>query len=82
MANLNDMERCSFCNRTAAQVDRLFQAPASGVNICNECVSYCLELMQMDSEIQASRQAEQQELLRPAQIKAKLDELEAIVKRT
>ena len=75
MAINNDIERCSFCNRSAAQVDRLFQAPASGVNICNECVSYCVELMQsVEDERQAEIEAGMPTLLKPYEIKAKLDE--------
>ena len=75
MAINNDIERCSFCNRSASQVERLFQAPASGVNICNECVAYCVELMQSaEEERQAEIEASMPTLLKPYEIKAKLDE--------
>ncbi len=75
MAINNDIERCSFCNRSASQVDRLFQAPASGVNICNECVAYCVELMQStEEERQAEIEAGMPTLLKPYEIKNKLDE--------
>jgi ATP-dependent protease Clp ATPase subunit len=36
--------RCSFCSKGQEQVHRLV-AGSGGVNICNECVDLCLEIM-------------------------------------
>jgi ATP-dependent Clp protease ATP-binding subunit ClpX len=38
-------DRCSFCGKTADQVDRLIAGPP-GTNICNECVDVCQTLVQ------------------------------------
>lgn len=38
----NDVCRCSFCGRTADQVQRLIEGP--GAFICNECVNLCMDL--------------------------------------
>jgi ClpX C4-type zinc finger protein len=36
-------ERCSFCGKTRAQVDRLVAGP--GVFICDRCVALCNEII-------------------------------------
>ena len=40
--------RCSFCGKTADQVERLIMGP--GVHICNECVSLCGEVLKEKRE--------------------------------
>jgi ATP-dependent Clp protease ATP-binding subunit ClpX len=35
---------CSFCGRSADQVERLINGPP-GVSICNECVDVCATLL-------------------------------------
>jgi|SaaInlStandDraft_1057018.scaffolds.fasta_scaffold24865_2 ATP-dependent Clp protease ATP-binding subunit ClpX len=37
-------EYCSFCYKSAQEVERLLAGPA-GVNICNECVQVCHDIM-------------------------------------
>ena len=64
--------KCSFCGKTADQVRRLVAGP--GVFICNECVDLCCDIL--DEEFTGGESAEpaSERLLRPAEIKARLDE--------
>jgi ATP-dependent Clp protease ATP-binding subunit ClpX len=48
-----DAQRCSFCQRTADEVDRLISGP-DDVYICDECVALCVEIL--DEERQQERQ--------------------------
>ena len=43
----NDVCRCSFCGRTADQVQRLIEGP--NAYICNECVALCMDLCTGDT---------------------------------
>ncbi len=63
-------QRCSFCGKPYGQVKRLFAGHDS--NICNECVVLCSDLLHSTTE---PEQAEEiQNLPRPADIKAFLDQ--------
>lgn len=66
--------RCSFCGKSATEVKRLIAGP-NGSYICNECVEICSEMLeeQFNEEEYASK-AENFTLLKPKEIKAKLDE--------
>ena len=44
MANKDKVVTCSFCGKDSTEVDRIIIGP--GVNICNECVSLCAELLE------------------------------------
>lgn len=66
-------KKCSFCGRSVGEVNQLIQGP--GVHICDECIRYCSELV----DIEADRQPEIPELVGeelpvPSEIKAQLDE--------
>jgi ATP-dependent protease Clp ATPase subunit len=39
--------RCSFCNRTAGEVERIVSGPnpARPVHICNDCVRVCVGIL-------------------------------------
>ena len=69
--------RCSFCNRTEKQVTKLIAGP-EGVYICDECVAICADIidesMQEDDYQVEDSSAEGINLLKPAEIKAFLDE--------
>ena len=72
----DDGDSCSFCARTASQVERLIAGPP-GVFICNECVDVCSTLLtQQKSEKSAktSAGARQPRIFTPAEIKAHLDQ--------
>ncbi|MFO8183187.1 MAG: ATP-dependent Clp protease ATP-binding subunit ClpX [Candidatus Aegiribacteria sp.] len=66
-------KKCSFCGRPIGEVNQLIQGP--GVHICDECIRYCSELVDLESE----QMMEVPELLRedlptPAEIKLRLDD--------
>ena len=73
----NPQIRCSFCGKTQDEVTRLVEGP--GVYICDGCIQFCNSLLFDDEEDlrpRGKRKEEKQEftLLKPAEIKAKLDE--------
>ncbi len=62
---------CSFCGKPQNRVKRLIAGPE--VYICNECIDLCNDMINNDDEnIEVS--SEFQELPKPSQIKAHLDE--------
>ena len=65
--------KCSFCGKSAEQVRRLVAGP--GVFICNECVDLCCDILDEDyAGMIESAEPAPERLLRPAEIKARLDE--------
>ena len=64
-------ERCSFCGKQAGEVRKLIAGP--GVQICDECVRLCGEIIS-ESEEQLHEHKDAQNMLTPSQMKAKLDE--------
>ena len=69
--------RCSFCGKTQNEVSRLIEGP--GVYICDNCINFCNSLLFEDDEVAAKNSGEKKEkeekpLLKPKEIKAKLDE--------
>jgi len=65
-----DVLRCSFCGKSQHEVRKLIAGPT--VYICNECVEVCLDIIAEDSTAEAGTQRE--ELPKPHEIKAHLDE--------
>ncbi len=66
--------RCSFCNKTEDQVRKLIAGP-NGVYICDECIDICSEIIEEDlSEEYAGGDSDAINLMKPAEIKAFLDE--------
>ena len=77
MANHNNEKPvvCSFCGADQEHVKIMFGK--SGVYICDQCVQLCCDTMEEREGGRTKRQTasrEQVKLLKPAQIKAKLDE--------
>ncbi len=66
--------RCSFCNRPAAEVKQLIQGP--GVFICDDCVRYCHEIVDEAGEKQSPDKPSflSKDLPVPMEIKEKLDQ--------
>ncbi|MBQ3005638.1 MAG: ATP-dependent Clp protease ATP-binding subunit ClpX [Clostridia bacterium] len=69
--------RCSFCNKSQNEVDRLISGP--GVYICNDCVEVCWNIIEDQAERDHQAKKKQKELVKdklpnPMQIKEKLDE--------
>ena len=62
---------CSFCGKAASQVRRMISGP--GVNICNECVFLCQEIMNEDVVSEASSKGGVN-VKTPAEIKEVLDQ--------
>lgn len=71
-------EYCSFCYKSAQEVERLLAGPA-GVNICNECIQVCYDIIHSQESSQApasssGRKKSTKALPSPAKIHEKLDE--------
>ncbi|MCK5840970.1 MAG: ATP-dependent Clp protease ATP-binding subunit ClpX [Candidatus Sabulitectum sp.] len=66
--------RCSFCNRPAAEVKQLIQGP--GVFICDDCVRYCHEIVEETGENKSLDKPSflNKDLPAPMEIKEKLDQ--------
>ncbi len=64
--------RCSFCGKSETEVKKILTGP-NGVTICNECVALCSEILNED-DIAATDEIKEFKLLKPQEIKAKLDE--------
>lgn len=71
--------RCNFCGKPEHMVDGMISAV--DINICNECVSYCYEMLYGPVNPASSAKTRkgigkpaQIHLLKPAEIKQKLDE--------
>ncbi len=71
MKNNEDQLYCSFCGKPKELVKRLVAGP-NGIYICDECVEVCREIMKEDERRRSTPQ--KVELLKPAEIKARLDE--------
>ncbi len=66
-------KKCSFCGRPIGEVKQLIQGP--GVHICDECIRYCGELVDLEDDNQLEiPELVQEELPIPSKIKAQLDE--------
>ncbi|MBQ2763658.1 MAG: ATP-dependent protease ATP-binding subunit ClpX [Firmicutes bacterium] len=63
---------CSFCGKTADEVNKLIAGP--GVNICDECVALCEQIVD-DAEFEvAAEELDLSELPKPKELAACLDE--------
>lgn len=62
--------RCSFCGKNEEEVEKLLSGP--GVFICNECIDMCNTIL--DGDFDANDEFTSDELPKPKEIKAFLDE--------
>ncbi len=62
---------CSFCGKPEEMTKRLIAGP-NGVYICDECIEICRDVMKEESD--KTNEKECVKLLKPAEIKDKLDE--------
>lgn len=70
----DDMVRCSFCNKTQAQVRKMIAGP-NGAYICDECVDICTEIIEEEFEYEDQRREfDDINLLTPEEMKAFLDD--------
>ena len=68
--------RCSFCGKAQDEVRKLIAGP-NGIFICDECVELCNDIVEeelMDEEEEMAARDEDINLLKPAEIKAFLDD--------
>jgi len=71
---VSSVKRCSFCGRTADEVDKLIAGPG-GVYICNICVEEAYKLIKStDGSANTPLPFDENSLPTPAEIKAHLDE--------
>jgi ATP-dependent Clp protease ATP-binding subunit ClpX len=70
---VEDVIRCSFCNKTQNQVRKMISGP-SGCFICDECVDLCVEIIEEEFEYSEPKSMESVNLLTPEEMKAFLDE--------
>lgn len=74
MSNNEDKTiHCSFCNKSADEVDRIIASPNDNAYICNECIEVCMDIVMADFEKDSGEDGEFK-LPKPAEIKAILDE--------
>ncbi len=71
MKNEKEQSHCSFCGKPKDLVHRLVAGP-DGIYICDECIEICRLIVEEDN--QAENKDKQIELLKPAEIKARLDD--------
>ncbi len=75
-----NMRTCNFCGKPESKVQSMFSAGPN--NICDECVTYCYELLYGDLDVKPKspgkgskpKSAKEIKLLKPAEIKKVLDE--------
>ena len=72
MAKFEDKKqlKCSFCGKNQDQVKRLIAGP--GVNICDECIDLCSDIIQ--DEFEDNVELDTTALPKPTEIKAYLDQ--------
>ncbi len=69
----DDIVRCSFCNKTQAQVRKLISGP-NGAYICDECIDVCSEILEEEYEYEEKNRFDDINLLTPEEMKAFLDD--------
>ncbi len=73
MARMDEIIRCSFCNKPQSQVRKLISGP-NGVYICDECVDVCAEIIEEEFDYEDENAFGDINLLKPEEMKAFLDE--------
>lgn len=72
----DEQVRCSFCNKTQAQANKLISGP-NGIYICDECVEVCAEIIEEEMEYDEDGRwssFSDINLLKPQEIKEFLDQ--------
>lgn len=68
-----EIVRCSFCNKTQAQVRKLIAGP-NGTYICDQCVGICSEIIEEELDYNDRGAMDDINLLTPEEMKAFLDQ--------
>ena len=71
MKDINEQLTCSFCGKSKDLVKKIIAGP-NGVFICDECVEICREVILEEEENEKIEQPVS--ILKPAEIKSRLDE--------
>ena len=74
MANQEEQYRCSFCGRPNSQVKKLIAGRTRGTYICDECIELCNEIIEEEADGGKNAADLGVNLLKPREIKEKLDE--------
>ncbi len=69
----DEVVRCSFCNKSQAQVRKMIAGP-NGAYICDECIEVCSEIIEEELGYEYESGYEEINLLKPEEIKAFLDD--------
>ena len=72
MSSRSEPQKCSFCGKVRSEVGRLIAGP--GVHICDQCVALCNSLITRDGEKPEKPKSDELKVLKPHEIKARLDE--------
>lgn len=70
---MDDIVRCSFCNKTQAQVRKLIAGP-NGTYICDECIAICSEIIEEELDYNEGGAYDDINLLTPEEMKEFLDD--------
>ncbi len=73
MKNQNEQLFCSFCGKPKELAKRLIAGP-SGIYICDECIEICREISLEEEKNEGGTVGSGVKLLKPAEIKSRLDE--------
>jgi len=68
----NSQLTCSFCGKSQDEVKKLIAGPT--VYICDECIELCNDIIDEESRLDQTAEAETKQLPKPAEIKDILDE--------
>jgi len=71
MARPTNMNLCSFCGKSHAEVKKLIAGP--GVYICDNCVVLCKQVLDKELATQARKHKPRVNIAKPAEIKRQLD---------
>ena len=66
----DDIVRCSFCNKTQAQVRKLIAGP-DGTYICDECIGICSEIIEEELDYNERELFDDINLLTPEEMRQK-----------
>jgi ATP-dependent Clp protease ATP-binding subunit ClpX len=72
MAKSSRMTLCSFCGKSQAEVKKIIAGP--GVYICDSCVNVCKTIIDREVKTPAAEPKPTVRLVKPAEIKKKLDD--------
>ena len=67
-------ERCSFCDKSKLEVEKLIQGGRPGIYICNTCVEICHSIIDESKESEKAPPLYLDEIPTPRQIVSELDD--------